>query len=139
MTVVFVDAAYWIAVFRGDDQWSVAARHAMERLGDPDLVTTEEVLTEFLTALSRHGGGLRARAVQAVRMIRSDANVKVLNQSHDSFLDGLARYEGRLDKGYSLQDCISMNVMESEGITQVLTSDHNFEQEGFTVLMKPDA
>ena len=29
-----------------------------------------------------------------------------------------------------------MNVMDAEGITQVLTSDHNFEQEGFTILMK---
>ena len=29
-----------------------------------------------------------------------------------------------------------MNVMEAEGITEILTSDHNFEQEGFTVLMR---
>ena len=29
-----------------------------------------------------------------------------------------------------------MNVMESEAIKEVLTSDHHFEQEGFTVLMK---
>jgi predicted nucleic acid-binding protein len=44
-----------------------------------------------------------------------------------------------LDKGYSLQDCIAMNVMKAEGITQVLTSDHNFEQEGFTILMTRNA
>ena len=53
-------------------------------------------------------------------------------------LAGLARYERRLDKGYSLQDCVSMNVMEAEGITGVLTSDHHFEQEGFTILMRLD-
>ena len=29
-----------------------------------------------------------------------------------------------------------MNVMKAEGITEILTSDHNFEQEGFTILMK---
>ena len=29
-----------------------------------------------------------------------------------------------------------MNAMEAEGITDILTSDHNFEQEGFTILMK---
>ena len=111
-------------------------RH-MERLGDIRLVTTEEVLTEFLTALSRYGARLRDQAVQAVRMIQSDANIKVLTQSHESFVDGLARYERRLDKDYSLQDCTSMNVMGAEGITEILTSDHNFEQEGFTILMKP--
>ena len=30
-----------------------------------------------------------------------------------------------------------MDVMEAESITEVLTSDHNFEQEGFNILMKP--
>ena len=97
MTSVFVDAAYWIAVFRDDDQWNPVARQAMERLGDIRLVTTEEVLTEFLTALSRYGARLRDQAVQAVRMIQSDADIKVLTQSHESFVDGLARYERRLD------------------------------------------
>ena len=29
-----------------------------------------------------------------------------------------------------------MNVMEECSITEILTSDHHFEQEGFTVLMK---
>lgn len=31
--------------------------------------------------------------------------------------------------------CIATNVMEAEGITDVLTSDHHFKQEGFTILM----
>ena len=136
MTAVFVDAAYWIAVFRDDDQWNPAARHAMDRLGETKLVTTEEVLTEFLTALSRYGPRLRDLAAKAVRMIQSDAKIQVLGQSHQSFADGLARYESRLDKSYSLQDCISMNVMEAEGIAEILTSDHHFEQEGFTILMR---
>ena len=68
-------------------------------------------------------------------MLESDS-VRVVEQSRQSFLDGLDRYRRRPDKSYSLQDCIAMNVMEDEGITQVLTSDHNFEQEGFTILMK---
>lgn len=29
-----------------------------------------------------------------------------------------------------------MNVMESEGVTDVLTNDRHFEQEGFTILMR---
>jgi len=29
-----------------------------------------------------------------------------------------------------------MNVMESHGLTEVLTNDHHFEQEGFAVLIK---
>ena len=136
MAEVFADAAYWIAVSVPDDQWHRAALAAHERLGDVTLVTTDEMLTEFLTALSGRGVYYRRQAARAVLAIMEDPSVRVIEQSRGTFLAGLARYEQRLDKGYSLQDCIAMNVMEAEGITQVLTSDHNFEQEGFTILMK---
>ena len=32
-----------------------------------------------------------------------------------------------------------MNVMEAESITEILTNDHHFEQEGFVVLMRKKA
>jgi len=41
-----------------------------------------------------------------------------------------------LDKGYSLTDCISMETMRHEGITDVLTNDAHFEQEGFRALLR---
>ena len=120
------------------DQWHQAALAAREQLGNVTLVTTDEVLTEFLTALSNRGSDSRHRAAQTVRAIMEDPSVRIIEQSRDTFLAGLTRYEHRLDKGYSLQDCIAMNFMESEDITEVLTSDHNFEHEGFTILMKLD-
>ena len=136
MTTVFVDTAYWIAIVRRDDQWNEAARAARAQLGSSQLVTTDEVLTEFLTSLSGAGPHMRAEAARAVRDILAAPDIRVVPQSRASFDSGLDRYERRLDKGYSLQDCVSMNVMEAEGITEILTSDHNFEQEGFTILMK---
>jgi len=42
---------------------------------------------------------------------------------------------GRPDKGYSLVDCISMQTMRREGITDALTHDRHFEQEGFRALL----
>ncbi len=57
-------------------------------------------------------------------------------QSHESFLAGLKLYEARLDKGYSLTDCISMNTMKAEGLTEVLTNDEHFAQEGFRALFR---
>lgn len=139
MKVVLADAVYWIAIARPNDHWCQAAKDAYKQLGPARLVTTDEVLSEFLAALSKGGPALRKTAVRMVRKILSNANIKVIPQSRDSFQRGLNRYEERSDKHYSLQDCISMNVMESESITEVLTNDHHFEQEGFTVLMKPIA
>lgn len=137
MNRVFVDAVYWIARTDQRDQWREVAIVAYNRLGrDTQLVTTEEVLTEFLTHLSSGGPELRRRAAIAVRRIMSDPNIEVVHQTHESFMDGLDRYASRLDKGYSLQDCVSMNIMESEGIVEVLTNDRHFDQEGFAILMR---
>ena len=138
MTDVFADAAYWIAVLRSGDQWHRSALAAREQLGDVSLVTTEEVLTEVLTGLSNYGSELRNQAVGMVRDILASPEVRVIQQTHETFLEGVSRYDERSDKTYSLQDCISMNLMDAEGITEVLTSDHHFEQEGFTILMKQD-
>ncbi len=136
MKKVFADSNYWIAVVRPKDQLSGAASHAHKNLGDAILVTTDEVLIEFLTALSRGGPSLRRTAVKMVRAILGNANVRVVQQTREGFLKGVTRYESREDKEYSLTDCISMNVMESQALTEVLTNDHHFEQEGFEVLIR---
>jgi len=136
MTHVFADSNYWIAVARPNDQWKTAAQRAKQALGNVILVTTDEVLTEFITALSKSGPELRTAGVRMARAILNNPNVKVIPQSRDGFLRALARFESRGDKQYSLTDCRSMDVMHSEGIQDVLTNDHHFEQEGFRVLMK---
>ena len=100
------------------------------------LVTTDEVLTEVLNFLSTYGQGMRKRALLLIRDILDNPNIRVISQTHDSFRQGLALYEGRLDKGYSLTDCISMQVMKQLKITEVLTHDKHFKQEGFIVLFQ---
>lgn len=136
MKTVFVDTVYWIATARPNDPWKDAATRARQRLGPVRLVTTDEVLTEFLAALSQGRPALRLGAARIVRTILANPNVHVVPQSRASFREGLERYEARSDKAYSLQDCVSMNVMEAESITDILTNDRHFVQEGFNVLMK---
>ncbi len=104
-------------------------------LGNVELVTTEEVLVECLGFVSGAGSHVRQIAAAAVQAILDSNDVRVSPQSHDSFLAGLKLYQRRLDKGYSLVDCISINVMRSEGIREILTDDRHFAQEGFTPLL----
>ena len=47
-----------------------------------------------------------------------------------------ASLAARPDKGYSLTDCISMATMRKKGLTEVLTNDRHFEQEGFRALFR---
>ncbi len=134
MKTVFADSHYWIATVKPGDPWAEAAKAAKSGLGEIFVVTTDEVLTEFLAALSR-GEHMRKQAAKMVRLILENPNVKVIPQTRDSFLKGLTFYESRNDKEYSLIDCISMNVMRNESLYEVLTNDRHFEQEGLTVLI----
>ena len=134
---VFADTSYWIARNNRRDQWHQSALDAFDRLGPNErIVTTDEVLTEFLTGMSKGGAHYRQRTAAAVRAIYDDPNVEVIDQSRQTFFDGLDLYARRPDKEYSLQDCVSMNVMERMGIDDALTNDRHFEQEGFRALMR---
>ena len=133
MKHVFADTLYWLAIFLPEDAWAEAAC-AVDCSGDL-LVTTGEVLSEFLTAVCAHGDHTRRLACQFVREILSDPGVEVVEQSHASFLAGLTLYERRHDKEYSLTDCISMNVMRLKQVQEVLTNDRHFSQEGFVRLL----
>lgn len=136
MNAVFVDTLFWVAFAVPTDRWHEAAIKAKETLGRVRMVTTDEVLIEYLNSLAK-GEHIRAFAVKTVKAILKDPNIRVVPQSHESLLKGLALYADRSDKGYSLTDCISMNVMKGESLAQVLTHDHHFTQEGFEVLIVP--
>jgi predicted nucleic acid-binding protein len=133
--LVFADTLYWGAVLHPLDQYRTQVIRAREALGDIGLVTTDEVLTELLDGLAQRGSHLREAASRAVRTILNDRRVTVHPQSRESFLAGLRLYEQRDDKGYSLVDCISMTTMRRQGISEVLTNDRHFMQEGFQILL----
>jgi hypothetical protein len=51
----------------------------------------------------------------------------------------LVLFSERPGKGYSLADRFSMQIMRREGLTDILTSDKHFEQEGFRPLLRSTA
>ncbi len=135
MKRVFVDTHYWIAVISPVDQWRNQAIAASELLRDARLITSDEVLTEILNYFSKARKELRMQALNEVRAILLNQTVEVVPCSHIAFLNALDFYESRPDKGYSLTDCISMNICRELAISDVLTHDDHFRQEGFNVLL----
>ena len=67
-------------------------------------------------------------------MSSNDPYITVIPQSHTALLNALALYEARLDKQYSLTDCVAMQAMRREGLTDVLSNEHHVTQEGFHIL-----
>ena len=136
MKQVFADTLYWVASLIPGDPWHAPTLQAVELLGPVHLVTVEEGLVEFLSAFASRGPYLRSKALQTTRAIVTNATVTVRPQTHESFVSGLDLYANRPDKEYSLVDCIAMNAMREMGLNEVLTNDHHFTQEGFTILIK---
>jgi len=136
MSLVFADTLYWNARIIPNDPWSEPGRQAYLKLSRGTvLLTTEEVFVEVLAAVSSLGSFWRVKATSLIRTLHSTNQVRICVQSHDSFLSGLGHYEARQDKGFSLVDCISMQTMRKFGITDILTNDHHFTQEGFNILI----
>lgn len=112
MRQVFADAHYWVAIINDQDQSHAAAKAVSRSLQAATIFTTEEALTEVLAFFSERGAHLRQLTSATVRSLAADPMIRIVPQSHHSFLTGLALYEGRPDKGYSLTDCILMEAME---------------------------
>ncbi len=135
MRTAFVDTFYWIARIDPHDQWHQRAKEVSASLAATPLLTTEAVLIELLNYFSAYGPEMRRAAAHIARRILNDPRVEVLAQPRETLLAGLALFEARRDKGYSLTDCISMQAMRGRGLTDVLTHDRHFAQEGFFILL----
>jgi uncharacterized protein len=136
MRKVFADTFYWISFCNQHDRWHKRVRDVLKAIEPVQLVTTEEVLTEVLTFYAGAGSYFRQRSAGLIRGILVSESIDVMPQTHESFMAGLSLYEQRLDKGYSITDCISMVVMRHLDITEVLTHDKHFTQEGFFALLQ---
>jgi predicted nucleic acid-binding protein len=132
--VYFADTFWWTAIANPKDAWhpNVIAWEAAH--SNVRYVTTEEILSELLTWFAGTGPVGRSHASSIVRAIMGDPSTKVLPQTSADFVTALALYETRLDKGYSLTDCRSMLAMRTLGLSEVLSNDHHFTQEGFNIL-----
>lgn len=136
MNAVFADTFYWIALADYTDTHHQRAIALTSELATRRIVTTDEVLTEYMNFFSTSTERSRRQVARSVQGILQSSSITVIPQSRESFLAGRDLYENRADKGHSLTDCISMQTMRREGLFEVLTNDRHFEQEGFRVLFR---
>jgi uncharacterized protein len=101
---VFGDAVYFIALFSTRDRWHARAIE-INRQPPGSLVTTEWVLTEVGDAFSQPGA--RQKFIRLLQLLREQADVEIVPSTSDLFRRGADFYSARLDKEWSLTDCIS--------------------------------
>ena len=136
MKITFSDTSYFVAIINERDQLHKKAATLKDQLGETGiLVKSESVLIETLNYFAEFNIYAKQLTLTFVQEILLNPSVEIVEQTNHVFHDGMKFYGERLDKGYSLTDCISMNICRERGITEILTNDHHFEQEGFRVLL----
>jgi predicted nucleic acid-binding protein len=132
MNSVFADTFYFLALVNRRDK---AHRRcvAFSQASDRPVVTTTWVLLELGDALRR--GRDRAAFSALVADIANDPDTGVIPADQALFERALELFAARPDKEWSLTDCTSFVVMQEQGLTEALTTDHHFNQAGFTALL----
>jgi predicted nucleic acid-binding protein len=131
----FVDTSFWIGLSSKRDQHHhrAVAWHQFATRTRSTIVTTEAVLLEWLNALS--DVSTRRIAAESYLRVRGDARIDVVPLQAEMMGSAIQLYRGRPDKNWSLTDCLSFWVMERRGLSEALTTDHDYEQAGLKAMM----
>ena len=131
MSALFADTFFFLALLNDRD---AAHAKALQFEGSAPLVTTGWVLMEVGDAFSAPEN--RRAFLRLLALLQESSDVRIVPLSDELFARGVELFRQRLDKEWSLTDCISFVVMSDDGIVSALTGDHHFEQAGFRALLK---
>ncbi len=98
-------------------------------------LTTSYVLAEY-TALAQVRGVPRSEILKFSSRILDDKDVEIIWVDENLHRQAVALLRERADKTYSLCDAVSFVVMRQRGISESLTTDKHFRQEGFVRLLE---
>ena len=136
MSEVFADTGYWAALQDRRDRLHERAIALTQELEPDRIVTTQMVLVELLNMFGSRGEQQRRLALEVVERAERSRDVEIVQQTDAQFRAAAERYAERPDQTWSLTDCASFIVMEKRGITDALAHDRDFEQAGFTALLR---
>lgn len=97
------------------------------------LLTTRWVLMEVADGFA--SSRMRCEVRRLFAEMEGDGQITIVEPLDSLYRRGLALYDARPDKEWSLTDCISFVVMADEGLTEALTGDGHFTQAGFKALL----
>lgn len=100
------------------------------------LLTHSHVLAE-LVALALVRRLPRAKVLEFVVDLVDNPDIETVWVDEHLHREAMQLLVVRQDKGYSLCDAVSFILMRQCGITDALTTDRHFEQEGFIRLLPP--
>lgn len=120
--MILADSSYFIAIADKKDQWHKRAKELSKNVDD-ELVVTDLIISESVTAVGARGGGKAGRAVYEYISDNCEVafvTMDVLEKAMEIFL----KYDGTL----SVADAVSVYVMDSRNIKSILSFDSDFDK-----------
>ena len=138
MRVIFASASYWVALLNPQDELHERAKKLSQTLSPFHIVTSEAVLLIVFDYFSAQGELLQKAASKLIENLYSHPRITVVAQTSILFQAGLLFHKYRPNQDWSLTECVSFKIMETQKITEALTYSSHFEQAGFVALLKEE-
>lgn len=137
MSELFADTSGWGHLLDARQPFHALAADVYRQARDQHrvVVTTNYILAELSGLLTSPLRLPRPLIVRFIDAIKSSPYVAVVHVDAALDEEGWQLFRNRLDKEWSLVDCVSFTLMKRHGIQEALTADHHYSQAGFTGLL----
>ncbi len=136
--IVSWDTSAFVALGNRDDGLHPSAVAVNNELARQKayILTTDVVLVEVANSFSKVAyRPLAQRIIEALLQSTRMGAATLVHVDEGLWRRGWDLFTKRPDKEWGLTDCISIVVMQERGVVRAFTSDHHFEQAGFTRLL----
>ncbi|MGK7904090.1 MAG: type II toxin-antitoxin system VapC family toxin [Hormoscilla sp.] len=106
MRRIFLDTSYLVALADRDSDLHQRAEAFSQQLSVFAAITSEMVLTELLNYFCERGAYFRQIAITLTFDLRNDRFIEIVPQTPELFERAFKFYQNRMDKGYSVTDCV---------------------------------
>ena len=126
---IAADTSFLYPLLHQDDSRYAQARRLADEFAGSVIVTTDGVLSELLSLMSKQS--LRPSVLAFVNdALSGGGTYEVVLQTPASLRRGIARYTRQTTGSPSLVDCMLMDVMDAQGIEDLLAFDRDFRHVG---------
>jgi uncharacterized protein len=129
---MFLDTSGLFAFFSRQDKHHTAAASRIASAASG--LTHNLVLAEFIPLVRSRMLNVD-RAIEFVQATLANRRIETVWVDERILTAALNLLRNRRDKTYSLCDAVSFILMRQRGVSEALTTDHHFEQEGFVRLL----
>ena len=138
MRYFFADTSGWGNLINAREPFHAQAAqlYRERRAQGYTVLTSSYILSELISLMTSPLRIPRATTINFIDSLKASAYVEVVHVDETLEMAAWQLLKQRPDKLWSLVDCVSFVLMQQRGIGEALTTDHNFEQAGFTRLLK---